>query len=224
MSSSLSVLALSCSKLHLSFTQLQRTQPKHPQKLSAVLGVLGSLSIGIAGVFPGDAAALAQTMAQSGQSPSLNPTTSPTNTTGRPGSPASPSSSGSSPSSNFNPNFISNLQVSKYARAVLEIEQVRQKFQHQAIQVLGKTLPTNTCVGNYRANVPPGLENICNGYLQESRAIVDKYGLTPEEFNAITLRSRNDSALFNRIQQELGRWQRQRVANPASPRPAGTRP
>jgi hypothetical protein len=153
-----------------------------------------------------------QMVAQSSPSPnvSTSPTARPTNSQG----------------AGFNPNFFSNLQVSKYARAVLEIEQVRMKFQNQAIQVLGKTLPANTCVGNYRANVPPGLENICNGYLQESRAIIDKYGLTPEEFNGITLRSRNDTALMNRIQQELSRWQRQGVANPTSPspRPAGTRP
>jgi hypothetical protein len=117
---------------------------------------------------------------------------------------------GDNSGSSFNPDSISNLQVTNYAKAVLEIEQIRVKFHHQATKVLGSALPQNTCLGN--TNIPPRLEAICKNYLQASRTIVEKNRLSPIEFNAITQRSRSDVALMNRIRQELIRWQRVRSA------------
>jgi hypothetical protein len=116
---------------------------------------------------------------------------------------------GDNSGSSFNPDSISNLQVTNYAKAVLEIEQIRVKFHHQATKVLGSALPQNTCLGN--TNIPPRLEAICKNYLQASRTIVEKNRLSPIEFNAITQRSRSDVALMNRIRQELIRWQRVRL-------------
>jgi hypothetical protein len=161
------------------------------------------------------------------QTPGGNPSAAPNVSAPSVGAPNLPRSA--TPGSSFNPNSLTNLKITNYAKAVLEIEQVRLKFHQQATQVLGTPLPPNTCMGNYRGAVSPNLETICNSYLQEARAIVDKYRLTPEEFNGITLRSRSDTVLLNRIQQELSRWQRQRSLAPSpstatTTRPAVTRP
>jgi hypothetical protein len=158
---------------------------------------LGGIAVAQPAASPSDQSSPTPNLSLSSPTP-VSPTP---NSTERPGD-----NSGSS----FNPDSISNLQVTNYAKAVLEIEQVRVKFHHQATKALGGALPQNTCLGN--ANIPPRLEAICKNYLQASRTIVDKYRLSPTEFNSITQRSRTDVALMNRIRQELVRWQRVRSA------------
>jgi hypothetical protein len=124
------------------------------------------------------------------------------------------------------PNPASNLQINSpqitnYARAVLEIETLRLRFYQQASQMLRGTVPPNTCLGNRRDNIPPGLESLCNDYLNASRAIIDKNQLSSEQFNAITLRARSDASLMARIQQELIRIQQSR---PNLSRPGNSSP
>jgi hypothetical protein len=102
-------------------------------------------------------------------------------------------------------------QLTDYARAVLEIEPIRLKYYQQAEQLMRRgQIPQNTCLGNNKANVPQGLEGICNGYLNDSKQVIERNNLTPEQFNEITLRARTDTSLMTRIQQELVKLRRSR--------------
>lgn len=101
----------------------------------------------------------------------------------------------------------SNGLVRRYAKAVLEIEPLRLRYFKQAQQLMPGKIPPNVCYGNYQTNIPQQLESVCDRYLRESKTIIQKHHLTLEQFNAITVRARNDSAYSELIQQELLRQQ-----------------
>jgi hypothetical protein len=95
---------------------------------------------------------------------------------------------------------ISESKVSRYARAVLEIEPIRLKYVKQAKELLKGNLPKKLCLPGY---VPPGLEKICSNYLSESKAVIERHQLTMDEFNDITTQASIDKELNNLIQKHM---------------------
>ncbi|MBW4553399.1 MAG: DUF4168 domain-containing protein [Aphanocapsa sp. GSE-SYN-MK-11-07L] len=103
---------------------------------------------------------------------------------------------------------ISNQDVRSYAAVVLAIEPIRLKYYDLARQQMAGKMPQDLCLGNQKANIPNGLEDICNSYMQESTAIIEANDLTPGQFDAITKQAQTDKALRDRIQQHLRQQQK----------------
>ncbi|MDR5637819.1 DUF4168 domain-containing protein [Thermosynechococcus sp. PP42] len=103
---------------------------------------------------------------------------------------------------------IAPWEIMNYARVVLEIEPIRQKYYRQAQVAFQGQVPRNSCFGMNPQNIPSGLETICANYVREAMQVLRKYNMSLEQFNAITLRAQQDSALSQRIQAEMVRLQR----------------
>ncbi|WKT81263.1 DUF4168 domain-containing protein [Thermosynechococcus sp. PP45] len=103
---------------------------------------------------------------------------------------------------------IAPWEIMNYARVVLEIEPIRQKYYRQAQVAFQGQVPRNSCFGMNPQNIPSGLETICANYVREAMQVLRKYNMSLERFNAITLRAQQDSALSQRIQAEMVRLQR----------------
>jgi len=95
-------------------------------------------------------------------------------------------------------------QVTQYAKAVLQIEPVRQEALAEAKQVMGGSVPANVC---RQSSIPNAVESVCKTFLSRSADIIQSSGLTIGEFNRITMRLQNDSRLRDRMRQELIRLQ-----------------
>lgn len=95
-------------------------------------------------------------------------------------------------------------EVVQYARAAYEIEQMRRRKYAEVKKMLGGAMPGDVC---QRANVPGGVRSICDSFVKESNDIVRRHGLTPAQFNDITLKKRRDPNLQQQIQAELLRLQ-----------------
>lgn len=102
---------------------------------------------------------------------------------------------------------INNSQVSNYAQAVLAIEPIRVRYYRQAQALFAGKVPTNACSKEYPETMPPGLDAICHQYFSESMQILQKYDLSPDEFNLITQQLRFSPSLYQRVQQEMIRHQ-----------------
>ncbi len=100
---------------------------------------------------------------------------------------------------------IAPWELINYARVVLEIEPIRQKYYRQAQAVAGGQVPRNSCFGMSPQNIPSGMETICASYVREAMQVLKKYNMTLEQFNAITLRAQQDNAFSQRIQTEMMR-------------------
>jgi len=100
---------------------------------------------------------------------------------------------------------IAPWEVINYARVILEIEPIRQKYYRQAQAVAGGQVPRNSCFGMSPQNIPSGMETICASYVREAMQVLKKYNMTLEQFNAITLRAQQDTAFSQRIQTEMMR-------------------
>jgi Domain of unknown function (DUF4168) len=108
-------------------------------------------------------------------------------------------------------NNVSDQDIRSYATAVLAIEPIRLKYYNLARQQMAGKMPQDLCLGNEKANVPNGLEDICNDYMKDSTAVIEANELTPGQFDAITKQAQTDKALRDRIQQHL---QQQQKAKP----------
>jgi len=95
-------------------------------------------------------------------------------------------------------------QVTQYAKAVLQIEPVRQEALAEAKQIMGGSVPANVC---RQSSVPNAVESVCQTFLSRSAEIIKSSGLTISGFNQITLRLQKDSGLRGRMRQELIRQQ-----------------
>lgn len=105
------------------------------------------------------------------------------------------------------PEVIAPWEIVNYARVVLEIEPIRQRYYRQAQAVFQGQVPRNSCFGMNPQNIPIGLETICANYMREAMLVLKKYNMTIEQFNGITRRAQQDSALSQRIQTEMLRLQ-----------------
>ncbi len=104
---------------------------------------------------------------------------------------------------------FSNTEVTKYAKAVLEAEPLRQTALDDIKQTIGSgELPQIAC---YRkdtlATLPENARNIASNYCNQYESIVRKYFESFEEFNQITRNVQNDPNLKKRIQDEMLRLQ-----------------
>ncbi|AHB87418.1 hypothetical protein NK55_00125 [Thermosynechococcus sp. NK55a] len=102
---------------------------------------------------------------------------------------------------------IAPWEITTYARVVLEIEPIRQKYYRQAQAAFQGQVPRNSCFGMNPQNIPSGLETICANYGREAMQVLRKYNMSLEQFNAITLRAQQDGAFSQRIQAEMLRLQ-----------------
>ncbi|WP_164920799.1 DUF4168 domain-containing protein [Thermosynechococcus vestitus] len=102
---------------------------------------------------------------------------------------------------------IAPWEITTYARVVLEIEPIRQKYYRQAQAAFQGQVPSNACFGMNPQHIPSGLEAICASYGWEAIQVLKKYNMSLEQFNAITLRAQQDSTLSRRIQAEMLRLQ-----------------
>ncbi len=105
-------------------------------------------------------------------------------------------------------NTVSDQDIRSYAAAVLAIEPIRLKYYTLARQQMSGKLPQDLCLGNEKANVPNGLEEICNSYMKDSTAVIEANDLTSGQFDLITKQAQTDKALRDRIQQHLRQQQK----------------
>ncbi|WP_206814662.1 DUF4168 domain-containing protein [Chroococcus sp. FPU101] len=104
---------------------------------------------------------------------------------------------------------VTDDQVNKYAKAVLQMESYRQQAYREITQIMGKTPPEIVC--NQRdsfRSLPTLAQRVAVNYCNTSKKIVESSGLSSSQFNAITLRVRSDDGLKRRIQNEIRRLQR----------------
>lgn len=100
---------------------------------------------------------------------------------------------------------VSNTEVTKYARAVLVMEPVRQTaFNEIKKMIRSGDIPPIVCHKPKSLNaLPNNARKIAVNYCKRSKEIVESNGLTINRFNAITVNLQNDSNLKRRIHNEL---------------------
>lgn len=104
---------------------------------------------------------------------------------------------------------ISNDEITNYARAVLDIEPRRLQAS-QEIQNRTGSIPPIVCNETQKINrLPNNIRGIAVSYCDQAKKIIENRGLTVARFNEITLTQRQDSALKERIQNELIRLQQE---------------
>jgi hypothetical protein len=104
---------------------------------------------------------------------------------------------------------FSDDQITKYAKAVLEIESRRQQAYQQIQEIIGQAPPDIICnqIDTFR-NLPREAQVVAVDYCINSKKIVEDSGLTVAEFNAITSKLRSDRELERQIQNEIIRIQK----------------
>jgi hypothetical protein len=104
---------------------------------------------------------------------------------------------------------FNNEQITKYAKANLEIELRRQEAYQQIQEIIGQAPPEIICnqTDTFR-NLPREAQVIAVDHCVNSKKIVEQSGLTVAEFNAITLKVQSDRELERQIQNEMIRIQK----------------
>jgi hypothetical protein len=105
---------------------------------------------------------------------------------------------------------FTNEEVTNYARAVLDIEQVRKSaFSEIKRAINSGVMPSVVCNQTDALDQLSGeARRIFVEYCQQSKTIVENHGLTPSRFNEITLSLHNDSDLQKRVRSALIQLQR----------------
>lgn len=96
-------------------------------------------------------------------------------------------------------------QISNYAKAAFEIEQIRQREYADAKRIMGGNVPGDVC---RQQDIPRPVQDICNRFMTNSAAIIKKNGLSVAEFNDLTRRKDTEPLLQQQIQNELLRLQK----------------
>jgi len=103
---------------------------------------------------------------------------------------------------------VSNEELTNYAQAGMEIEQIRQKAHDDIKNIIGKEPPAIVCDKPESLNALTGdARNIAGGYCNRSQEIVKSNHLSIARFNAITVNLQGDPNLKKRIDNELMRLQ-----------------
>lgn len=105
---------------------------------------------------------------------------------------------------------LSPEEVTNYAKAVLAIERLRQPALSQIRQIVNSSnMPGIACNQSDSANrLPNDARRIFVGYCQQSKNIVENYGLSPSRFNEITVLLRSNPSLQQKVRTELMRLQK----------------
>ena len=104
---------------------------------------------------------------------------------------------------------FSETDLTKYARAVLEAEPVREAALGEIKQKIGSgDVPPIACYKPETLdNLPENARNVAKDYCNKYEGIVKKYFTSVEQFNSITKTVQNDPNLKKRIQDEMLRLQ-----------------
>jgi hypothetical protein len=97
---------------------------------------------------------------------------------------------------------FSDNDLRNYARAVLEIEAIRQPAISQIESIVGRGKAAKLACHqpNTINRLPDNARNIALNYCNTSAQIVSKYGLTNEKFNQITRAVQRDANLRQKVQ------------------------
>ena len=99
------------------------------------------------------------------------------------------------------------LQITRYVRAVLEIEPLRIQTYERIQAIMGHKVPGNLC--HRKSGLPNNVKQECDRYHNESAEIIRNNQLSLWEFNQITWDCQHKPWLKNLIQQEIRRQQQQ---------------
>lgn len=104
---------------------------------------------------------------------------------------------------------VSDAEVSKYAKAVLEAEPVRESALNNIQQIIGSgQVPEIACYKkDTMEKLPENARDVALKYCSNYEGIVKKYFNSFEEFNQITKNVQNDPNLKKRVQNEMLRLQ-----------------
>lgn len=104
---------------------------------------------------------------------------------------------------------VTDAEVTNYARAVLEIEQVRQPAFNEIKQIISpRQMPEIVCNRPDSFNsLPANARGIAQNFCQRSNDIAKKHLGTPDRFNIITINQQQNARLRRQIQRELLRLQ-----------------
>lgn len=91
-------------------------------------------------------------------------------------------------------------QITQYARAAYEIEQMRQRDYAEAKRLMGGNVPGDVC---RQPNIPPDVKAICARFLGNSAEIICKNELTVNQFNEITRLRQTNPQVQQQVQSEL---------------------
>jgi hypothetical protein len=90
--------------------------------------------------------------------------------------------------------------VTSYARAAFEIEQLRQRKYSEAKERLRGNVPPNVCG---QQEPPAEVRTICDEFMRGTTNIIKQNGMSVSQFNDITRRKDTDPNLQQQIQAEL---------------------
>ena len=95
---------------------------------------------------------------------------------------------------------ITDADVLSYVRSVLAIEQMRQTTYADIKQRIGYVPSAQCHHPNYLIGLGDRISEIATNYCNQALAIVERNGLTVDQFNTITNAQQNDPILANHIQ------------------------
>jgi hypothetical protein len=99
---------------------------------------------------------------------------------------------------------FSQIQINRYAKAVLDIETERKVAYRKIQDQIGRVPPNIVC--NQKESIrqlPRQAQSIAVNFCNQSKKIAQASGLSPAEFNAITDAARKNNALKKRIQRAI---------------------
>lgn len=103
---------------------------------------------------------------------------------------------------------VTNTEVTKYARAVLVMEPVRQTAFTEIKKMIRGDIPPIVCHKPKSLNtLPTNARKIAVNYCKRSKQIVESNGLTINRFNAITINLQSNPNLKRQVHDELIRIQ-----------------
>lgn len=105
---------------------------------------------------------------------------------------------------------FTDTQILNYARAVLQIEDLRREAYRRIQQIIGKPPQNLSCYQpDSLRGLPPQAQRIAVDFCNQSKRIAQNSGLTAAQFNAITRRAQRDRVLKRRIQNTIIKIRRQ---------------
>jgi len=107
-------------------------------------------------------------------------------------------------------NSVNSTQITSYAQALLTMETPRQRAFDEIKKLIGGgEIPKIICNSpNSMTNLPRKVQDIAVTYCEKSKEIVERYGLTTDQFNQITVELQNNNNLKRQVYNTLIRLQK----------------